>query len=242
VPGAARLFHYEGGPTNADSVRYTAASGARVFASGSLQFAWGLDDYPPYSTGVPDAVQPGVQQFVRNVLGDLGRPAAPRSVTTRIAGGRLVFGVDTGPDPRIASTAVSLQGRVICRLPGTCSILAPPGHRSYEYAAVNVDPWAESAALLGHVAVPNSAPRVAILARPKVYVALATDRDGDRLTYRWSLDGRALAARGRTLKPAAPAGRHRLRVVVTDGHGGRAAASLAVLVSPKLGRSGRPRR
>jgi hypothetical protein len=218
VPGGVRLFHCGCGPANADAVRYTAASGARVFAAGSMQFAWGLDDYPPYSTGMPNPVQPGVQQFMRNVLGDLGQPATPRSVTTRVVSGRLVFTVDGGPDPRIASTVVSFQGRVICHLPGTCSILEPPGHRSYEYTAVNVDPWGESAALAGRVTVPNSAPRVSILAGRKVYVALAKDRDGDRLAYRWSLDGNALAA------------------------GGRTTASLAVVVSPKPGRSGRPRR
>ena len=44
------LFHYEGPPGNADAVRYVAASGARVFSAGSLQFVWGLDDF---RTGAP---------------------------------------------------------------------------------------------------------------------------------------------------------------------------------------------
>ena len=240
VPGVVRLFHYEGAPANADAVRYTAASGARVFSSGSMQFAWGLDDFPPTSTGVPNPVVPGLQQFMRNVMDDLGRPAPPRSVTTTLSKGRLVFTADPGPDARISSTVVSLQGRVVCRLPGPCSILAPPGHRSYDYTAVNVDRWAESAPLTGRVAIPNSAPRVAILARGKTCVALAKDRDGDRLSYRWSLDGRALATRDRTLVLRFPPGRHLLRVVVTDGHGGRATASRCVVSLP--GRSGRPRR
>ena len=241
VPGAVRLFHYEGGPANADSVRYTAPSGARVFSSGSMQFAWGLDDYPPDSTGVPNAVLPGLQQFMRNVLDDLGRPAPPRSVTARLVNGRLVIAVDAGPDKRIASTTVSLEGRVICRLPGTCSILAPPGHHTYDYTAVNADEWAQSAPLAGRVTVPNSAPRVSILAGQRTYAALAKDRDGDRLAYRWSLDGHALPATGRRVTPAVPPGRHVLRVVVIDGHGGRATASLRI-VGRKSGRPSRRRR
>jgi hypothetical protein len=237
-PGLKVLFHYEGSPTSADAVRYTAPSGARVFSSGSMQFAWGLDSFPPYSTGVPNPVLPGVQQFMRNALDDLGRPAPPRSVAARLANGRLVFTVDPGPDTRIQGTTVSFQGRVVCRLPGPCSIPAPPGHRSYDYSAVNADEWAQSAPLTGRVTVPNSAPKVAILARGATYVAVARDRDGDRLAYRWSLDGRALPATGRRLTLRLPPGRHVLRVVVTDGHGGRALAYRRVAVSPKPGRSG----
>jgi N,N-dimethylformamidase beta subunit-like protein len=242
IPGAVRLFHYDGGPANADAVRYTAASGARVFSSGSMQFAWGLDDFPPYSTGVPNPVLPGLQQFMRNVLDDLGRPASPRSVRAAVSHGRLVFTVDPGPDTRITSSVVSLEGHVVCRLPGSCSILAPAGHRSYEYSAVNADEWAESVPLTGHITVPNAAPVVRILSKGKVFVALAKDRDGDRLAYRWSLDGRALAAHGRRLRLVVAPDRHVLRVTVTDGHGGRATASLRVVVSPWPGRSGRPRR
>jgi hypothetical protein len=62
-PGLKVLFHYEGSPISADAVRYTAPSGARVFSAGSLEFAWGLDDFPPRTTGVPNVVIPGLQQF-----------------------------------------------------------------------------------------------------------------------------------------------------------------------------------
>jgi hypothetical protein len=212
-----------------------------------MQFAWGLDDFPPYSTGMPTQVIPGLQKSVRNVFGDLGRPAPPRSVTARLVKSRLVFTADSGPDPRITSTVVSFRGRVICRLPGACSILAPPGHRAYDYAAANEDEWGQSALLTGRITVPNSAPTVSIRPRPRpfTYLAIARDRDGDSLAYRWSLDGHVLAARGRLLKLAPPhRGRHRLLVVVTDGHGGRATDSvtITVAVSLKPGRSGTRRR
>jgi hypothetical protein len=43
---------------------YTHGSGAEVFATGSMQWNWGLDGF-----GVSgDRVNPGVQQVTRNVL------------------------------------------------------------------------------------------------------------------------------------------------------------------------------
>ena len=39
------LFHFEGQPADADGVRYTATSGARVFAGGAQQLSWALDTF-----------------------------------------------------------------------------------------------------------------------------------------------------------------------------------------------------
>jgi hypothetical protein len=70
------LFHRENGGDkdgNADATRYTAPSGATVFASGSLQFAWGLDDFsdaPGETRGFVDA---RFQQFMRNALDAMTR-------------------------------------------------------------------------------------------------------------------------------------------------------------------------
>lgn len=69
TPPLTVLFHYEGAPSNADAVRYTAPSGARVFSSGTLQFSWGLDDW-----GHPGRANQGLQQFMRNALEDLTGP------------------------------------------------------------------------------------------------------------------------------------------------------------------------
>jgi hypothetical protein len=57
-----------------NAVRYTAASGAKVFSTGSIQVAWGLD-----SDGVnPARDDPRIKQFVINVMSDLGaRPLTP---------------------------------------------------------------------------------------------------------------------------------------------------------------------
>jgi hypothetical protein len=68
------LFHRELGADtlgNADAVRFTAPSGARVFASGSHEFAWGLAEVPGVSEIPPRLVDPRLQRFVRAMLDDM---------------------------------------------------------------------------------------------------------------------------------------------------------------------------
>jgi hypothetical protein len=69
------LFHREaGGNTlgDADGVRFTAPSGAKVFASGSHQFAWGLEDVPGLRELVPEGVvDPRLQRFAEAMLADM---------------------------------------------------------------------------------------------------------------------------------------------------------------------------
>jgi hypothetical protein len=67
TPPLTHLFHYSArNNPNADAVRYTAASGARVFSSGSIWFAAALD--PLYGRG-----DPRLQRFMRNAIADLTR-------------------------------------------------------------------------------------------------------------------------------------------------------------------------
>jgi N,N-dimethylformamidase beta subunit-like, C-terminal len=68
-PGATVFFHYENELSNADAITYTAPSGARVFAAGSLQFSWGLDPW-----GRPGYGDERLQSFMRNVFSDLAKP------------------------------------------------------------------------------------------------------------------------------------------------------------------------
>ena len=83
TPPLTPLFHWqaEGWPV-ADAARYTAPSGAKVFAAGSLQFSWGLDGWR-FSDVVaaPDA---RLEAFTMRMLVDMGGagggPAQP-SVT-----------------------------------------------------------------------------------------------------------------------------------------------------------------
>jgi hypothetical protein len=139
IPGCAPadtvdLFHYSGvdWTQNADAVRYTAPSGARVFATGAYNFTLALDGYrstdwlgPAFPVGadrnVP--VDPRVQQFMRNTLADLTRPQAPAFVRVALQDDRLRVGTRWPDDPRIV-------GRVIYRfrLPGGPAQLVCSGH------------------------------------------------------------------------------------------------------------------
>ena len=68
------LFHRELGTAesgDADAVRFTAPSGAKVFASGSHQFVWGLEDVPEVERMRHGIVDPRLQAFVRAMLDDM---------------------------------------------------------------------------------------------------------------------------------------------------------------------------
>ena len=84
-----------------DMTIYTAASGALVFSAGSIQFAWGLDDWNEST----DRTSPAVQQFVHNLLwryagADSGRDCqitlSPTSIQVGTAAGSSTFNVNAG--------------------------------------------------------------------------------------------------------------------------------------------------
>jgi hypothetical protein len=84
--GIVRLAHSpfvdQGRTRYADMTIYTAASGALVFATGSMQWNWGLDDYNVPEWHTP-RTNPAAQQITRNVLNRMlarpGHPVTPRS-------------------------------------------------------------------------------------------------------------------------------------------------------------------
>ncbi|WP_293135383.1 N,N-dimethylformamidase beta subunit family domain-containing protein [Microcoleus sp. bin38.metabat.b11b12b14.051] len=63
-------YPYGGGTRYADMTVYTATSGAKVFATGSMQWAWGLDNYNAPELRSPVLNAPA-QQITRNVLAKL---------------------------------------------------------------------------------------------------------------------------------------------------------------------------
>jgi hypothetical protein len=155
-PGLSVLFHYNGGGVdqNADAVRFTVPSGARVFASGAQQFAWGLDDWrsegplfpvPPVEPwhGVP--VDPRLQQFMRNALDDLTRPAAPQGLTVRSSGGLVRVSLRPGVDPRVRGFVAGIRSdgswTRLCRGLTTCVGALPPGTGKLTVGVVSVDLW-----------------------------------------------------------------------------------------------------
>jgi hypothetical protein len=54
--------------STANSTIYTAASGARVFASGSMQWSWGLDSYAASNAPHPNCVNPHIQLITQNLF------------------------------------------------------------------------------------------------------------------------------------------------------------------------------
>jgi hypothetical protein len=134
LPGSDGVRH------SADMVRATAPSGGRVFAMGTMELAWALDDLDGRSPN------PQVVAFVKAALRDLTRPAPPAALIIRHrATGLIVSARLRAPDPRILRVIVRpVRGgrgcadslRSVCRL--------PLPRRTTRYAAVAIDQWGAS--------------------------------------------------------------------------------------------------
>ena len=149
------FFHHETGSDktgNADAVRYTASSGARVFASGSHTFVWGLDDFAGNPDETHGLVSTGLQRFARNAFDDLTRPAAPTAVNASPTGAGVLVSLSMPRDPRVLRVVVTRR-RIgtrrdvrVCSASGRthlfCRDSVRPG--GYRYKAVAVDRWRSS--------------------------------------------------------------------------------------------------
>ncbi len=134
VPGSDGVTH------SADMVRATAPSGGRVFAMGTMELAWALDDLAGRTPN------PQVVAFVKAALRDLTRPAPPAALIIRHgATGLIVSARLRAPDPRILRVIVRpVTGgrgcadslRSVCRL--------PLPRRATRYVAVAIDQWGAS--------------------------------------------------------------------------------------------------
>jgi hypothetical protein len=155
-PGLKALFHYEGQPSNADAVRYTAPSGARVFAGGAQQLSWSLD---PFNTGRFGRTLPadaGLQRFMRNALDDLTRPAPPRALEATVESRRVTLRIRRHPDPRVRFfTIVRRRGASsfkldspgvarVCRTSGVTCVNRRVPKGTYRYAVIAEDAWNRS--------------------------------------------------------------------------------------------------
>jgi hypothetical protein len=154
-PGLTVLFHYDGHGVdqNGDAVRFTAPSGARIFASGAQELSWALDDWRPdggISTPVPveadryAPVDPRVQQFMRNAIADLTRPAAPQQLSVTTSHRTVHVSVAASADPRaqgfVARVRIGSGWRRLCRGLTTCTGALPRGsHGPLVVGAVALD-------------------------------------------------------------------------------------------------------
>jgi N,N-dimethylformamidase beta subunit-like protein len=168
-PNLKVLFHFEGEPADADAVRYTATSGARVFAGGAQQLSWALDNFNLVRFGRTLPPDERFRRFMRNALTALGRPARPTALHVSVRGRTVTLIVTAHADPRIKLQTFKHAGGgpfglgdagvvPLCKnKTGNCVIRnVAPG--SYRYAAVTVDEWDRSVPLLsGKVVVPPPA-------------------------------------------------------------------------------------
>jgi hypothetical protein len=153
-PGLVVLLHYDGDgdpvTQRADAIRYTAPSGARVFASGAQRFAWGLDDWGTRGFGHAYAPNPGLEQLVRNMLDDETRPAPPASVTVARAGETVTLSVPAWIDPRVVGFVAFRKSpgqRPVRACHGVTSCTDTlPGPGRYRYVLVAVDRWGRPSA------------------------------------------------------------------------------------------------
>lgn len=156
-PGEVTLFHYDGSEDGVpgDATRYTAPSGARVFASGAQEFSWALDGYRaddttafamPVGVDRTAPVDPRVQQFMRNMLDDLTRPQPPaQALRVKLPEG---WRVRTGwpADPRIVGRYVFRlrsdgQQLLVCSGAVPCYPPPPTQPGTYRYMVEYVDAW-----------------------------------------------------------------------------------------------------
>jgi len=237
------FFHRDRGDDkdgNADAIRYTSASGARVFASGSHQWSWALDSFRGSRDGMGVPADSRVQRFMTNALDDLTRPAPPISVLASARASGVALAASLHGDPRVTGVRYTRVpgGPVVCAGSTHCTD-RPPGHRTYAYEAVTVDPWRTSLPTVSpSVRVPDTPPSLRVLGPRLVrrgsvhsYRALVFDRDGDHVAVRWRVDGRPRGAGSRvTVVRFAGPGRERIAVSADDRHGARVRAAMAVRV------------
>jgi hypothetical protein len=160
-PGLTVLFHYDGAGVdqNADAVRFTAPSGARVFASGAQQFSWGLDGWrsdgslfpaPPVDTGVGVPADPRLQQFMRNALNDLTRPAPPAGLSVVASGDTVHLAIAQPNDPRVIGFGAYVRGPTrwirICKGMISCDAQLPAPGRRMRIVTIAIDRWHRTSA------------------------------------------------------------------------------------------------
>jgi len=149
VPRPTVLFHYQA-PRPADAVGYTATSGARVFAAGSIDFDWALMPHSYRQMGADTRLH----QFMANALRDLERPAGATNVQAWQTGRRVVVQFDRSVDPRVhgfrvvrfqRGTPASQRMRIVCRRARLfCASHVPRAGGRYRYAVYAADSWGDS--------------------------------------------------------------------------------------------------
>jgi hypothetical protein len=134
IPGSNSVAH------SADMVRATASSGALVFAMGTMELSWALDDLNGHSPNQH------MVAFVEAALRDLTRPAPPAALVIRHRPTGLMISAHlSAPDPRVVRVSLRpVRGGRGCAdsLRSPCRLPLP--RRTTSYAAVAIDRWGAS--------------------------------------------------------------------------------------------------
>ena len=164
TPPLTTFFRYRGPPADADAVRYTAPSGARVFSAGSLNFTHGLDDFVyGHQRAAPGDSR--LERFVQDMLSDQQRPAPAFRIRLSPERGGVRVTASTHPDPRVLDVRIyrgpakdPYRGRLVCVLAAgeTCLDRRAPRHVALRYAAVVRDRWGTSTPLYSGVLPPSA--------------------------------------------------------------------------------------
>jgi len=129
-----------GGSSVSNSTLYTAPSGARVFASGTIQWAWGLDDYSA------TYVNAGIQKTTSNILNAFGSGAASPAPAVALSPTSLSFGGQrVGTVSESKTTTLTNSGNA----PLTISSIGVTGANAGEYAQSNTCPSSPSTLAAG---------------------------------------------------------------------------------------------
>ncbi|MBL8346456.1 MAG: putative Ig domain-containing protein, partial [Rubrivivax sp.] len=181
---------------------YTAPSGAGVFATGSMQWTWGLDSFSAGASEHGDRTNAAVQQITRNVLNrftDVAN-AMPQitttPVTTALVGTAYSYDVnasDGNGDTLTYALTQSPSGMTINSGTGVISWLPSAAQAGSQAVTVRVsDPGGLAATQSFTIAVSaaNVAPQItttpvtaAAVGGAYGYDVNATDANGDTLTY-----------------------------------------------------------
>ena len=152
-PGMVVLFSYHGEPVDADAVRYTAPSGARVFAGGAQQLSWPLDTFNLGRFGRTLPPDERFQAFMKNALDDLSRPAQPIAVLVKVRRRTVRIVVHAHPDARVTEYRVYRHAgpqsfetnasdvKLVCQTNGGVCRQRRLAPGRYRFAAVAVDQW-----------------------------------------------------------------------------------------------------
>jgi len=249
-----------GQPGTVNAVRYTAPSGAQVFASGTMQWARGLGD----------EADDRIEQATYNVLSDMGaQPETPEGITLDPGGtNRAPNGSFTAtPNPVKTNTQVTFDASASTDPDGTIAKYEwdLDGNGSFETNSGSNPKTTRSYASEGEInvrlrvtdngggtdlavrtltVINNQPPTAAILATPNSPIvgetvtfsaAGSTDPDGTIAKYEWDLDGNGTFETATGTTPSATrvysgAGEVEAKVRVTDNGGKTATAATTITV------------